>query len=49
MAKNSHTGYRSNSSGRFVTKGYGQANPGKTTKEAVPNPGRGDTGRGKSK
>lgn len=43
--KNSHPGYRSNNSGRFVTKGYGQSHPSKTTKEAVPNPGRGDTGR----
>lgn len=44
-SKNSHTGHRSNKSGRFVTDKYGKANPDKTTKEAIPNPGRGDTGR----
>lgn len=45
MSKNSHTGHRSNNSGRFVTTRYGESNPSKTTKEAIPNPGRGDTDR----
>lgn len=44
-SKNSHTGHRSNKTGRFVTKEYGERRPDKTTKEAIPNPGRGDTGR----
>jgi len=35
-------GYRSEKSGRFVTTKYGEGHP-KTTKEAAPNPGRGDT------
>lgn len=43
MAKNSHVGHRSNNSGRFVTTKYGESHPKTTTKEAVPNPGRGDT------
>lgn len=49
MAKNSHTEHRSNNTGRFVTTKYGENHPTKTTKEAVPNPGRGDTGRRKGK
>lgn len=45
--KNGHTGYRSNSNGQFVTQNYGEKHPKTTTKEVIPNPGRGDTGRKK--
>jgi len=45
--KNSHTGYRSSVSGRFVKEGYAKRYPNRTQKESIPNPGRGDTGRGK--
>lgn len=44
--KTGHTGYRDNDSGEFVTKKYGESHPKSTTKETIPNPGRGDTGRG---
>lgn len=45
MGKNSHVEHRSNASGQFVTTKYGQSHPSTTTKEHVPSPGRGDTGR----
>ncbi|MBA3068434.1 MAG: multidrug transporter [Hyphomonas sp.] len=44
-----HTGHRSSSSGRFVTEKYAERHPDRTQKESIPNPGRGDTGRGKGK
>ncbi len=47
--KNSHTEHRSDKTGQFVTTKYGEAHPKSTTKESVPNPGRGDTGRGGKK
>jgi len=47
--KNSHKGFRSSKSGQFVTEGYANRHPSTTQKESFPNPGRGDTGRGKTK
>ncbi|MEW8229121.1 MAG: hypothetical protein AB2745_02270 [Candidatus Thiodiazotropha endolucinida] len=47
--KESHTGHRSSISGRFVTEQYAKRHKSTTQKESIPNPGRGDTGRGKSK
>lgn len=47
MAKNSHTGHRSAKTGRFVKESYAKRYPDKTVKESIPDPGRGDTGRGK--
>lgn len=47
--KQSHTGYRSSRTGRFVKGSYAKAHPNTTQKESIPNPGRGDTGRGKKK
>ena len=47
--KNSHTGHRSSETGRFVTERYAQKHPSKTQRESIPNPGRGDTGRGNGK
>ena len=49
MGKQSHTGHRSSTSGRFVTESYAKRNPARTQRESIPNPGRGDTGRGKKK
>lgn len=49
MSKHSHTGYRSDKTGHFVTKAYGTSHPSKVTKESIPNPGRGDTDRGRGK
>ena len=43
----SHTGYRSSVSGRFVKEGYAKRYPARTQKESIPNPGHGTTGRGK--
>ena len=45
--KKSHTGHRSSITGQFVTKHYAKKHPTTTQKESIPNPGRGDTGRGK--
>ena len=47
--KQSHTGHRSSKTGRFVRESYAKAHPNTTQKESIPNPGRGDTGRGKKK
>ncbi len=47
--KQSHTGYRSSTTGKFVKKTYADKHPSTTQKESIPNPGRGDTGRGKDK
>ena len=45
-----HTEYRSAKSGRFLTEGRAkQMKPENVVKERVPNPGYGDTGRGKKK
>ena len=46
-SKDSHTGYRDAESGKMVTEDYAKKHPKTTVKESVPNPGRGDTGRGK--
>ena len=47
--KQSHTGHRDSKSGEFVTKRYADRHPNTTQKESIPNPGKGDTGRGKGK
>ena len=47
--KQSHTGHRSSKTGKFVKESYAKKHPDKTQKESIPNPGRGDTGRGKKK
>jgi len=47
--KDSHTGHRSSETGQFVKEGAAKRNPSKTQKESIPNPGHGDTGRGKKK
>jgi hypothetical protein len=49
MGKNSHTGYRSSNTGKFVRESYAKSHKSSTQKESIPNPGRGDTGRGKKK
>lgn len=49
MKKNSHTGHRSSKTGEFVTASFAKKHPATTQKEAIPNPGRGDTKGGKSK
>jgi hypothetical protein len=48
-SKNSHTGYRDSKSGKIVTEKYAEKHPNTTQKESIPNPGRGDTGRGAGK
>lgn len=48
-SKNAHSGYRDSKTGRFVTADVARRRPATTQKEAIPNPGRGDTGRGKGK
>jgi tetratricopeptide (TPR) repeat protein len=45
--KKSHTGHRSSVTGRFVKEGYAKRYPHRTQTESIPNPGHGDTGRGK--
>ena len=46
----SHTGYRSAKDGRFKSEAQAkQMKPENVVKEQIPNPGRGDTGRGKGK
>lgn len=45
--KNSHPGHRDSKTGQFVTKKYADSHKSTTQKESIPNPGRGDTGRGK--
>ena len=47
--KNSHTGHRSSVSGQFVKEGYAKRYPHRTQKESIPDPGHGDTGRGKKR
>ena len=47
--KKSHTGYRSSETGQFVTEEYAKRHPRTTQRESIPNPGRGDTDRGKKK
>lgn len=48
-SKQSHTGYRSSETGRFVSGRTAQRSPSRHQKESIPNPGRGDTGRGRKK
>lgn len=48
-SKKSHTGHRDSDKGVFVTEDYAKKHPKTTQKESIPNPGRGDTGRGKKK
>ena len=43
--KQSHTGYRSSVTGKFVKESYANKHPNKTQKESIPNPGQGDTDR----
>lgn len=47
--KQIHTGHRDSETGRFVKERYAKTHPKTTQKESIPNPGRGDTGRGKKK
>jgi hypothetical protein len=46
---NSHPGYRDSRSGQFVTERTAERRPATTQRESIPNPGRGDTGRGRGK
>jgi hypothetical protein len=47
MAKKpSQTGHRDSKTGRFVTRTYAKRHPDTTQRESIPNPGRGNTGRG---
>lgn len=46
--RNSRLGGRDNDSGRFVPLSETKHRPGTTTREHIPLPGRGDTGRGKN-
>lgn len=49
MAK-SHEQFRNAGNGQFITeKKADRMNPNNVVKERVPNPGHGDTGRGKKK
>jgi len=48
-SKKSHPGHRDSKSGEFVKPEYAKRHPATTQKESIPNPGRGDTGRGKRK
>ncbi|NEV64500.1 multidrug transporter [Thiorhodococcus minor] len=48
-SKNSHPGHRDSRTGRFTTEKYAKRHPATTQRESIPNPGRGDTGRGKRK
>lgn len=43
-----HTGHRSSETGQFVKEDFARRHPGTTQRESVPNPGHGDTGKGKS-
>jgi hypothetical protein len=47
--KQSHPGDRDSKTGQFVTEKYAKSHPKTTQKESIPNPGKGDTGRGKKK
>jgi hypothetical protein len=47
--KKSHTGYRDSKSGEFVKPDYAKRHPATTQKESIPNPGRADTGRARSR
>ena len=47
--KHSHTGHRDSRTGQFVTERDAKRRPATTQRESIPNPGRGDTGRGKKK
>lgn len=45
--KKTHTGVRDTRTGQFVPKSEADRRPATTVRERVPNPGYGDTGRGK--
>ena len=47
--RKSHPGHRDSRNGRFVTEEYANRHRDTTQKESIPNPGRGDTDRGKKK
>lgn len=47
--KHSHTGYRDSKNGLFITEREAKRRPASTQKESIPNPGHGDTGRGKKR
>jgi hypothetical protein len=47
MGEKSHVVYRDNESGRLISKDQANQSPKSDyTREHMPNPGRGDTGRG---
>lgn len=48
-SKHSHPGYRDSKNGQFITEREANRRPATTQRESIPNPGRGDTGRGKGK
>lgn len=48
MGKNTHTVYRDAKTGRLITERKAEQLPdSRVVREQMPNPGRGDTGRGK--
>jgi hypothetical protein len=48
MGKNTHTVYRDAQSGKLITERKADSlPPSRVVREQMPNPGRGDTGRGK--
>ncbi len=48
MGKKTHTGHRDAKTGEFISKREAdRLPPSRVVKEQIPNPGRGDTGRGK--
>jgi len=47
--KHTHTGHRNSKNGQFVEESSARRHPTTTQKESIPNPGRGDTERGKKK
>ena len=48
-SKDSHPQYRSAGNGRFAKENQAKRDPSRYVKEQVPNPGKGDTGRGSDK
>jgi hypothetical protein len=47
MGKNTHPVYRDAKTGRLITERKAdQLSPSRVVREQMPNPGRGDTGRG---
>lgn len=48
MGKNTHTVYRDAQTGKLITERKADSlPPSRVVREQMPNPGRGDTGRGK--